>query len=61
LTIAKRLKTRLSEKQNPIKSGVGFADNCIAVVFITKEGQKVASKRSQCFSSAKFVAPSSVV
>jgi hypothetical protein len=35
LTIAKRLKTRLSEKQNPIKSGVGLTDNCTAAVFVT--------------------------
>jgi hypothetical protein len=35
LTIAKRLKTRLSEKQNPIKTGGGFADNCTAVAFVS--------------------------
>ncbi|MBU1618192.1 MAG: hypothetical protein KJ556_03535 [Gammaproteobacteria bacterium] len=49
MTIAKRLKTRLSEKQNPIKSGGQLADNCTAVVFLTNAKEKAVHKKVNTF------------
>jgi hypothetical protein len=49
LTIAKRLKTRLSEMQNPIKSGGHLTDNCTAVVFVTNVKEKAVHKKVNTF------------
>jgi hypothetical protein len=49
LTIAKRLKTRLSEMQNPIKSGGHLTDNCTAVVFVTNAKEKAVHKKVNTF------------
>ncbi len=56
MTIAKRLKTRLSEKQNPIKSGAGFTDNCTAVVFVTSTAEKAVDTEVNTFRRRSLLA-----
>ncbi|WP_233078455.1 hypothetical protein [Rheinheimera soli] len=49
MTIAKRLKTRLSEMQNPLKSGAGLTDNCTAAVFVTNGAEENLGKKVNTF------------